>query len=453
MVIIHGDLGAKREFYKKFPTIARVEYPETIESSLARKSEEYLGWVGEYRTLSELKQLNDTFHVFCDKRIELENWISHNGKNRKSAQIDLVVVGRTGIYAIEVKSWTKESHMKHKQKYDPHEQTDASGLFLYIHLKHVNHDPQVRKLLVSTTAYDFGKNDEYPHVYSRQLQGLVSHIKRGTGDLSDAARREIVSALGGQITDHESIVVEEAVHERGGDAKQRREAENQVPRESSSRDDRHTDLFANAELLREKIREGIDREEKRRNKLREASIAVPSKKQSFFAWNARRQRSRRHTNKKTSGRRTTSFRAVEPVQKSNDHTKILIFGLLVLFLFVGWQLVNFGWDLGQKTANIPPPPAEPVVKIPTTTPPAPAPVVVKSDGYTITTTNNGEKYITVIVEYGRYSNWYGIREEATVIRTVAPHTTDAYTDPGFANTYGCNTNGCSVGILNWTIVP
>lgn len=100
-----------------------------------KKSPNYFGAYGELQVLNELKKLNDDFHIFCDVNITLPDYVRYRGnRNLKSAQMDFVVVGHTGIFVIEVKYWSS----KYLNSYDgisPHEQVDRAGQVLYIYLK------------------------------------------------------------------------------------------------------------------------------------------------------------------------------------------------------------------------------------------------------------------------------------------------------------------------------
>lgn len=63
------------------------------------------GTIGENKVIDELTKLDDSFHILCGVDIELDYWVTYNGrKNLKSAQMDLIVVSPKGVFMIEVKN-------------------------------------------------------------------------------------------------------------------------------------------------------------------------------------------------------------------------------------------------------------------------------------------------------------------------------------------------------------
>jgi hypothetical protein len=70
-------------------------------------STDYSGAYGETQVLNELNMLSESYHIFCDVNVTLKDYIRYRGnRNLKSAQMDFVVVGPTGIFIIEVKNWS-----------------------------------------------------------------------------------------------------------------------------------------------------------------------------------------------------------------------------------------------------------------------------------------------------------------------------------------------------------
>jgi len=95
----------------------------------------YAGAQGEKEVLNELSKLNDSYRILCGLDIELEDWISYDGKRKlKSAQMDLVVVSPKGVFVIEVKNWSNQ-HSRKNDDLSPHEQLDRAGKVLYVYLK------------------------------------------------------------------------------------------------------------------------------------------------------------------------------------------------------------------------------------------------------------------------------------------------------------------------------
>ena len=101
----------------------------------ALNSSDYKGAYGELEVLNELKKLDDNYHIFCDAKITLREYVSYKGnRNLKSAQMDFIVAGPTGFFIIEVKNWS-ERYKNNHHGLSPYEQLDRAGLVLWIYLK------------------------------------------------------------------------------------------------------------------------------------------------------------------------------------------------------------------------------------------------------------------------------------------------------------------------------
>jgi len=102
---------------------------------LVKDNSLYSGAVGEVRVLEKLEELDDDYVVLCGLNIELDDYISYNGNHDlKSAQMDLVVVSRKGVFVIEVKNWSDEQ-VKNNEGLSPYEQVDRAGRVLYVFLE------------------------------------------------------------------------------------------------------------------------------------------------------------------------------------------------------------------------------------------------------------------------------------------------------------------------------
>jgi len=87
-----------------------------------RTSGEFAGAVAEVEVAELLARgLSDAFHVFHDVRVQPPKGIPSKDGFRKSAQIDHVVLGKSGVFIIETKLWS--SHFVTKgDYYDPFQQ-------------------------------------------------------------------------------------------------------------------------------------------------------------------------------------------------------------------------------------------------------------------------------------------------------------------------------------------
>jgi hypothetical protein len=161
-----------------------------------KKSPDYSGAYGELQVLNELKKLNDGFHIFCDVNITLPNYVRYGReRNLKSAQMDFVLVGPTGIFVIEVKNWSSE-YLRSHDGISPHEQVDRAGKVLYIYFKkHTFHfKPEITKLLVPIQRnlnYDWN----YKSVFIRDLPDLRKFIWNNKTVLSDTKINKVASLL------------------------------------------------------------------------------------------------------------------------------------------------------------------------------------------------------------------------------------------------------------------
>lgn len=159
-------------------------------------SPDYSGAYGELQVLNELKKLDDSFYVFCDPTVHLRDYVRYrNVRNLKSAQMDFVVVGPTGIFVLEVKNWSTD-HMKHHMGISPHEQVDRAGLVLWVYLKQHSffYKPRITKLLVSI-QHNLRYNPYYKSVLVREHHGLRKFICENSNTLTERRINKVASIL------------------------------------------------------------------------------------------------------------------------------------------------------------------------------------------------------------------------------------------------------------------
>ena len=88
------------------------------------------GAEGEARTVARLRSLGNEYHVICGADIRLSKYVEYDGtKNLRSAQMDVVVVGPTGLFVLEVKNWT-DTTSAHKKSFTPYEQSSRAAKVL-----------------------------------------------------------------------------------------------------------------------------------------------------------------------------------------------------------------------------------------------------------------------------------------------------------------------------------
>ncbi len=102
---------------------------------MVKGSREYAGAVGEVRVVKNLARLPDEYHVINDCNLCLETWAGLDGKPIRTAQIDHLVVGPTGVFVIETKNWSKETVENAFQSgYTPYHQVRKARRITYLTL-------------------------------------------------------------------------------------------------------------------------------------------------------------------------------------------------------------------------------------------------------------------------------------------------------------------------------
>lgn len=100
------------------------------------KSKLYKGAEGEILVIEKLRNLTDDYCIFNDLFFELDSGVNFNGAFLKSAQIDHLVIGPSGIYVIETKNWS-EAYVKKvfdNGSYTPYDQIKRSSYAVYRYL-------------------------------------------------------------------------------------------------------------------------------------------------------------------------------------------------------------------------------------------------------------------------------------------------------------------------------
>jgi hypothetical protein len=157
---------------------------------------EYHGAYGEIKVLKELCKLNDNYHVLCDVKVRLKDYIRYKRvRNLRSAQIDFVVVGPTGIFAVEVKNWSNNQIMTHSG-ISPYEQIDRAGLVLWVYLKKRTFffKPKITKIIVPIQK-NIKYNSGYKSVLVQNVNRLNNFIYENINELSHRKIKKVVSIL------------------------------------------------------------------------------------------------------------------------------------------------------------------------------------------------------------------------------------------------------------------
>ncbi len=106
-----------------------------------------VGARAEMRVADELRALPVGFHVLHHLRLRASHFLRHNGTPLMSAELDHVVVGPTGVWAIETKCWGR-SFVAAGDFFDPFDQIGRAGLLCHVLLKEAGLPANVARLIV-----------------------------------------------------------------------------------------------------------------------------------------------------------------------------------------------------------------------------------------------------------------------------------------------------------------
>lgn len=146
---------------------------------------------GEIRAVNVLRKLPRDYHVMCGIDIRLSKYIAYGGTvNLRSAQMDIVVVGPTGMFVLEVKNWT-DSTNAHKQTFTPHEQSSRAATVLSC----------VTRLPVGAVVVDIQGNIERANRFKAVVCGLadlnatITKKRRGAPNLTKKGVSSLVKRI------------------------------------------------------------------------------------------------------------------------------------------------------------------------------------------------------------------------------------------------------------------
>lgn len=204
------DMGrVKKEFQDKlentgsgfFNGIRKWNYKRQIDKFGKRDvGQLQTGTRGENSVIDELAKLDDSFHILCGVDLQLNYWVTYNGrKNLKSAQMDIVVVSAKGVYMIEVKNWSNQFANKNTKRFSPYEQTERAGRVLWISLQSVVKDVRVTNVLLSIKG-NLPYNRDYRSVFVSNLSEINSFLEKRQYAMTEKAVKKIVKNLSGYVT-------------------------------------------------------------------------------------------------------------------------------------------------------------------------------------------------------------------------------------------------------------
>ena len=183
--------------------ISNIDNIETI-----RRSNEYYGAFGELAVIEELNKLSSEYYLFNDLRLELDHYIHFDGSKLRTAQIDHLVVGPTGVFVIETKYCGKNrSQELFTSSYTPYDQVRRASYIVYRILNKDRYGNPLQKALynmkgkeISTRSIVAIVGNMCPFEPDRRIRllshdKLYYHIQKGNRSLSAEDVNSIVETL------------------------------------------------------------------------------------------------------------------------------------------------------------------------------------------------------------------------------------------------------------------
>lgn len=181
-----------RKFSKRYQfTLKKTLEPYHNAFKILNENQElFAGARGEEAVISVLSNLNDDYYIFNDLTLELSHtvfWTKHK-EYVKSAQIDHLVIGPSGVFIIETKNW--KPNTLRETKFLPHYQIERARLIFELILpRKLNH------LTIYCTVVTLGMlpQVDYYGVDQISIRLLTPHILRRTKKLDFKMVEQIVS--------------------------------------------------------------------------------------------------------------------------------------------------------------------------------------------------------------------------------------------------------------------
>ncbi len=172
-----------------------------------KKSNTYKGALGELKVIQNLHELSDEYYLFNDLHLKLKDYIKFSGSPLKSAQIDHLVVGPTGVFVIETKNWSKQyvQSVFNDGSYTPYDQIQRSSYLVYRYLNNNKYRGTLRKIyynlaedeakVKSIIAIAGSKVPFEKHRFVKVLPyyAVASHIEKSKQILTNTSVNEVVS--------------------------------------------------------------------------------------------------------------------------------------------------------------------------------------------------------------------------------------------------------------------
>ena len=171
-----SDIESMEEIYEFY--MKKIPFEDTkrrqVQKMLEVNTSFLIGAIGEEKVINTLRELPDSYYVLNEIQIKLKRavlWKKYL-EYIKSAQIDHIVLGPTGIFLIETKNW--ESMDVSSIRNSPHKQIERAGTLFWIAQKHRFSNPY-KFYNVVVTLKELPQL-EYKYVYQLPLDDLNKFI-------------------------------------------------------------------------------------------------------------------------------------------------------------------------------------------------------------------------------------------------------------------------------------
>jgi hypothetical protein len=193
--------GRKSLFRIVTSEIKRFHYKRQVDKFQYKKIGKLkTGTHGENYVIDKLSKMDDSYHILCGMEIELDYWVTYNGKkNLKSAQMDVVVVCTKGVFMIEVKNWTDKYADQNNKSLSPYEQAERAGRVLWITLQNKVGDIRVTNVLLSIKG-NLPYNQKYRSVFVSSLDTINEFLEKRQNILNEKDIEKIVKNLKCYVT-------------------------------------------------------------------------------------------------------------------------------------------------------------------------------------------------------------------------------------------------------------
>ncbi len=97
-------------------------------------SPDLFGAIAELELIKYLGTLPANYYIVNDVNLSARKWYFFDGKHRRTAQIDTMIISPAGIFVIEVKNWSK-GFIEKNNYHDPYDQVKWAAYLCYIQTK------------------------------------------------------------------------------------------------------------------------------------------------------------------------------------------------------------------------------------------------------------------------------------------------------------------------------